>query len=107
MFKKIKILLWVWNLLRKVKEMDKLKGVWEKLSGYKSLFGLLGVVGYFGAKQFGVEPPAVILEASYGLLGVGLAHKLDKATGIVSKVLNVLVEVMKVLDQKKKDEEKK
>jgi hypothetical protein len=78
--------------------------LWDKVSGYKSLFGLLGVVGYFGAKQFGIEPPEFVLEASYGLLGVGLVHKLDKATGVVTKVISVLLEVMKLLDKKKSED---
>ena len=106
LLKKLKILAWFWNVLRKVKEMDKLKGLWEKASGYKSVFGLLGLIGYFAAKQFGVEPPEMILEASYGLLGVGLVHKLDKFTGFVTKALSVLSEVLKLL-AKKKEEEKK
>lgn len=100
-WQKIKLLSWAWALLRKVQTMKKL---WDVLSGYKSVFGLLGVVGYYVAKQFGVDVPEMVLDASYGLLGVGLVHKLDKATGIITKVIEVLLAVLKVLDKKKSEE---
>lgn len=83
--------------------LEKLKGIAGKLDGYKSLIGLLGVVGYYGAQAYGVNPPSVVLETSYGLLGVGLIHKLDKATYVIKKVLPVLSTVLSVLDKKKEE----
>jgi hypothetical protein len=104
---RVKILLWLNGALRKVRNVEKLKALWLKASGYKSLVGLLGVIGYFAAKQFGIEPPSIVLETSYGLLGVGLVHKLDKATSIIGKIIHILGDVTKVLEKKKDEEEKK
>lgn len=101
--KKIKLFTWAWSALGKVTKMKK---VWEKMSGYKSVFGLLGVAGYYAAKQFNVDVPEFVLDFSYGLLGIGLVHKLDKASGVVTKVLVVLNNVIAALN-KKRDEEPK
>jgi hypothetical protein len=97
---KIKILLWI---NKEVSMLEKIKGIAGKLDGYKSLLGLLGVVGYYGAKAYGVNPPEAILNTSYGLLGVGLVHKLDKATDIIKKVLPVLSTILGALDKKKEE----
>lgn len=99
LLKKINFLL----QLNRILGDTKMKKLWEKLSGYKSLLGLLGIVLYFGLKQFGIELPEVVLEASYGLLGVGLVHKLDKATSIVTKVIEVLGAVLKLMEKKKEE----
>lgn len=95
---KLKVLLW---MNKEINKMDKLNGILGKLDGYKSLLGLLGVVGYYGAKAYGVNPPEAVLNASYGMLGVGLVSKLDKATGIVRKVLPILTSVLDLLEKKK------
>lgn len=102
-FERLKVLTWLWRTLGK---MNKLKELLGKLDGYKSLFGLLGVVGYYGAQAAGVNPPSVVLETSVGLLGVGLVHKLDKATGIIKKVLPFLGAVLEIMDKKKEEEKK-
>ncbi len=99
---KLKLLL----LANKVLKDKNVKNLWEKISGYKSLLGLLGIVLYFGLKQFGINLPEPVLEGAYGLLGVGLVHKLDKATQIVTKVIEALGSVLALL-KKKKDEEPK
>lgn len=83
--------------------LDKVKGVLGKLDGLKSLFGLLGVVGYYGAQAYGLNPPSVVLNTSYGLLGVGLVHKLDKASDVLQKVLPVLSNVLDVFNKKKEE----
>lgn len=101
---KFKLFLGLWRMVR---QMEKLKGLLQKLDGYKSLLGLLGVVGYFGAKAYGVNPPEAVLNTSYGLLGVGLVSKLDKATGVVRKVLPILTAVLDLLEKKKLEEVKK
>lgn len=100
LIEKLKILFW---LNKEINKMDKLKGLLGKLDGYKSLLGLLGVVGYFGAKAYGVNPPEAVLNTSYGLLGVGLVSKLDKTTGIVRKILPVLTSVLDLLEKKKEE----
>lgn len=87
--------------------MEKLKSLLGKLDGVKSLLGLLGVAGYYAAEAYGVHPPETILNVSYGMLGVGLVSKLDKATGIVRKVLPVLTTVLDLLEKKKLEEVKK
>ena len=94
------------NLLLLANKIVKDKNVmklWEKVSGYKSLLGLLGIVLYYGLKQFGVNLPDVVLEGAYGLLGVGLVHKLDKATSIVTKVIEALGSVLKLMEKKKEE----
>ena len=80
--------------------------LWEKVSGYKSLLGLLGIVLFYGLKQFGVNLPDMALEGAYGLLGVGLVHKLGKATNIVTKVMEALGSVLKLMEKKKEEEKK-
>lgn len=97
---KIKVFSWAWRLLG---QMDKLQTLLGKLDGYKSYLGLLGVVGYYGAEAYGVHPPEAILNASYGLLGVGLVHKLDKTTDIIKKVLPVLSTILSLFDKKKEE----
>ena len=89
--------------------LEKMNGMLGKLDGAKSYLGLLGVVGYYGAQAYGLNPPEAVLNVSYGLLGVGVVHKLDKATGIVKKVLPILASVLAALDKKKEEnpEEKK
>lgn len=86
--------------------MNTLKGLLGKLDGYKSLLGLLGVAGYYAAVGYGITPPEAVLTTSYGLLGVGLVSKLDKATGIVRKVLPILSSVLDLLEKKKQEEKK-
>ena len=87
--------------------MGKLKGLLQNLDGYKSVLGLLGVIGYHVAHGFGVNVPVVVLNASYGMLGVGLVGKLDKATGIVRKVLPILTAVLDAMEKKKTEGDKK
>lgn len=99
---KIKFLL----ALNRIAEDTRVKNLWEKLSGYKSLLGLLGIVLYFGLKQFGINLPEPVLEGAYGLLGVGLVHKLDKATSIVTKTITALGDILNLLNKKKEEEKK-
>ena len=86
--------------------MKKLTEMLGKLDGLKSYLGLLGVVGYYGAQAFGVTPPEAVLTTSYGLLGVGLVHKLNKGTDLIKKVVPVLSAIIAVLDKKKTEETK-
>lgn len=86
--------------------MDKIKGLLQKLDGYKSLLGLLGVVGYYIAQGFGLHVPAMVLTTSYGMLGVGLVGKLDKATRIVRMALPILTTVLDALEKKKQEGDK-
>ena len=86
--------------------LEKLNGVLGKLDGLKSYLGLLGVVGYYGAKAYGLNPPDAVLTTSYGLLGVGLVHKLDKVSDLIKKFLPVLSAVLAIFDKKKEEEKK-
>lgn len=100
---KIKILSWIWRLPSK---MTKLQAMLGKFDGLKSLLGLLGVVGYYGAQAYGLNPPDPILKVSYGLLGVGMVHKLDKATDIIAKALPALSKILDAFNKKKEEEKK-
>lgn len=81
--------------------MEKLQGLLGKMDGLKSLLGLLGVVGFYGAQAYGLNPPETILKVSFGLLGVGLVHKLDKATDIIAKVMPALSNILNAFNKKK------
>lgn len=100
MLDKLKILYW---LYKEIKMLEKLQGVMGKLDGLKSLLGLLGVVGYYGAQAYGLNPPSAVLNVSYGLLGVGLVHKLDKASDIINKVMPALSNILDVFNKKKEE----
>lgn len=102
-FEEIKLAIKIRQIYKEVMKVDKIKGLLGKLDGLKSLLGLLGVVGYFGAKAYGVAVPEVVLTTSYGLLGVGLVHKLEKATGILGKIIPVLGSILDVLNKKKEE----
>lgn len=84
--------------------MDKLKGLLGKLDGTKTITGLLMIVGYYAAPHWGVKVPDVVLNLGIGWAGVGFAHKLDKVTGILSKIVDVLAKTQGAVN---KDEEKK
>ena len=104
-FEKVKLAVQLNKIYKEIMKMDKLKGFLGKLDGVKSLLGLFGIVGYYGAKAYNVEVPEIVLTTSYGLLGIGLAHKLNKGTDILKKVLPILSSIIALLDKKK--EEKK
>lgn len=99
---KIKLFGWAWRMIKVLEKMKLLVG---KLDGIKSGLGLVGVLGYYAAQAYGLNPPEAVLTTSFGLLGVGLVHKLEKATGIIKIILPVLGSVIATLDKKK--EEKK
>jgi hypothetical protein len=83
----------IWQLQRLYKEvvmLDKIKLALGKLDGLKSTLGLLGVVAYYVAPQFGLHLPDVVLNVSSGLAGVGIAMKLEKGLGILTKALDIL-----------------
>lgn len=84
-------LLWALNkVYEEVKKMDKLNAVMGKLSGTKTITGLLMIVSYYALPNFGVHVPEFVLNLGIGWAGVGFAHKFDKVTGILSKVVDAL-----------------
>src|SRR6185295_19609090 len=95
------------RLVGALKMLDKVKGVLGKLDGLKSVLGLLAVVAYYACPQFGVHLPDFVLKLGSGLAGVGLMHKLEKATGLLAKVLDVLLKVKTVADQTQEELKKK
>lgn len=98
-------LLWLLNkVVTEVGKMDKVRALLAKLDGTKTITGLLMIVGYYAAPHWGVKLPDMVLNLGIGWAGVGLAHKLDKVTGILSKVVDVLA---KTQDAVNKDGEKK
>ena len=92
--------------------LEKLKGALSKMDGAKSILGLLGIVAYYTLPKFGISVPDAVLNISTGLAGVGFAHKLEKATGMLSKGLAIAATVLDVAKKtedklKEKEEEKK
>jgi hypothetical protein len=102
-FEKLKALVQLNRTVKELQMLEKLKGFAGKLDGFKSVLGLLAVVAYYACPQFGVHLPDIVLKLGSGLAGVGLGHKLEKATGLLSKGLDIAV---KALDVAKKTEDK-
>lgn len=95
-FEKLKAIYQLNRLLKEIKMLDKVKGLLGKLDGLKSTLGLLGVVAYYVAPQFGLHLPDVVLNVSSGLAGVGIAMKLEKGLGFLTKALDILGKVVAV-----------
>lgn len=87
---KIRFLFQLQKLYKEIRMLDKIKGLLTKFDGLKSTLGLLGVVAYYVAPQFGLHLPDVVLNVSSGLAGVGIAMKLEKGLGFLTKALDVL-----------------
>ena len=109
---KLKFLFQLNKLYKEIKMLDKIKAGLSKLDGMKSVLGLLGVVAYYAAPNFGLHLPDAVLNISSGLAGIGLMHKLEKGTGVLNKTVAILTAVKTVADKvneelKKKEEEKK
>ena len=70
--------------------LEKLKAGMAKMDGMKSTLGLLMVTAYYAAPTWGVHLPDAVRNIGSAWAAVGLAHKLDKATGILTIVLQIL-----------------
>ncbi len=70
--------------------LEKMKSGMAKLDGWKSTIGLLMVTAYYAAPTWNVHLPDAVLKIGSTWAAVGLAHKLDKATGILTVVLQIL-----------------
>jgi hypothetical protein len=96
---KINFLLWLNSLTGKESKMNSLL---QKLDGVKSVAGLLMVVAYFAGPKFGITVPDVVLKIGSGIASVGLAAKLEKGAGLLTKGLDLahtlLDVVQKVVD---------
>lgn len=87
---KLKLLMWLNSLSKGVTKMDKLKGLLSKLDGLKTVLGLGVVVAYYVVPQFGgPHMPEVVLKIGSALAGVGMAAKLEKGVGILSKAIEM------------------
>jgi hypothetical protein len=112
LLQKIKILVWINQLFNSLSKggskMGKLLG---KLDGVKSVAGLLMITAYYALPQFGIQVPEVVLNVGTGIAGLGLAHKLEKGVGLLSKGLDIGIKVLTVskavLEQLNKKEEVK
>jgi hypothetical protein len=87
---KLKLLMELNKTLNEVMKVEKIKALMAKLDGSKTIIGLLMVVAYYAAPNFGVHLPETVLKIGSGWAAFGMAHKLDKATGILSTVLSIL-----------------
>lgn len=106
LFEKLKLLYQLNKFMEENKVREKLQALLGKMDGLKSILGLLMILGYYIAPQFGVHVPDMVLNTGYGFLGVGLVHKLDKATDIIQKVMPVLSSILDVFNKKKAEETK-
>lgn len=87
---KLKFLMQLRRTLREISMLEKLKNGMAKLDGWKSTIGLLMVVGYYMAPNWNVHLPDAVLKIGSTWAAVGLSHKLDKATGILTVILQIL-----------------
>jgi hypothetical protein len=95
---KIKLLVWVNSLINKLKTGgNKMGSLLQKLDGVKSVVGLLMVVAYYAAPQFGVAVPDVVLKIGSGIASIGLAHKLEKGAGLLTKGIDIAGKALDVL----------
>lgn len=90
---KIKLLVWINGLC---KGGSKMAGLLAKLDGLKSVGGLLMVTAYYALPQFGITVPDVVLKIGTGIAGVGLAHKLEKGVGFLSKGIDIAIKALTV-----------
>ncbi len=104
---KVKFLFQLQKFVKEVQMLEKVKAGLAKLDGLKSVLGLLGMVVYYAGPSFGLHVPDVVLHISTGLAGVGLAHKLEKGTGILTKVLGYLTIAKDVADKTQEELNKK
>jgi len=111
LMEKLKALWQLNRLIKEIKMMEKLKGMLAHLDGLKSTLGLLAVVAYYVAPQFGLHLPDMVLQMGSGLAGVGIAMKLEKGLGFLTKALDILgkavVVAKSVVEALKKKEEVK
>lgn len=89
-FEKIKFLSQLNKMVKEIQMLAKLKAGMAKMDGMKSTLGLLMVVAYYALPNYGVHVPDMVLKMGSAWAAVGLCHKLDKLTGIVTMVLQVL-----------------
>lgn len=90
LFDKIKFLLQLKQMFKEIQMLEKLKGTMAHLDGYKSTIGLLMVVVYYTLPKYGIIVPDAVLKIGSAWAAIGMAHKLDKATGILTTVLQIL-----------------
>ena len=84
--------------------LNKLKAGMAKMDGWKSTIGLLMVTAYYAAPQWNVHLPDAVLNIGSAWAAIGMAHKLDKATGILTVILQILTATKDSVNNK---EEKK
>lgn len=78
----------------------------QKLDGYKSIAGLIIVVAYYILPQYtNIHVPEFVYKLGLGIASAGLAHKVEKGTGVISKILDGLKMALDAITAK--DEVKK
>lgn len=98
-FDKIKFLIQLKQTLKEISMLDKMKQGMAKLDGWKSVIGLLMVTAYYAAPTWNVHLPDAVLKIGGTLAAGGLAHKLDKATNILTVILQVLTATKESINQ--------
>ncbi len=89
-FDKIKFLMQLKNTLKDISMLEKLKAGMAHMDGLKTTIGLLMVVAYYALPQFNIHLPDAVLKIGSGWAALGMAHKLDKATNILTVILQIL-----------------
>lgn len=106
LIEKINFLLQLKKTIGEIKMLDKLKNGMVKMDGWKSITGLLMVVAYYTAPKWNVHLPDFVLQIGSVWAGIGMAHRLDKATGILSTVLQVLTATKDTVNKENQQEKK-
>lgn len=99
---KIKFLIQLKNTVKDIKMLDKIKTGMAKMDGWKSIVGLLMVTAYYAAPTWKVHLPDAVLEIGSAWAALGMAHKLDKATGILTVVLQILTATKETVNAQEK-----
>lgn len=90
LFEKLQFLMQIRKTLQEISMLEKLKNGMAKMDGMKSTAGLLMVVAYYVAPKWNIHLPDIVLKMGSAWAAVGLAHKLDKATGVLTVILQIL-----------------
>lgn len=99
---KIKLLLGLKSIVSQIPETPSTTSIWQKLDGTKSITGLLMIIAYYALPSFGIKVPDIFLKIGITWAGVGLAHKFDKATNVLSAVMTAISKTNDTINGDKK-----
>lgn len=98
LIEKFKFLMQLNKMIKEIQMLDKMKGMLGHMDGLKSTMGLLMVVAYYALPQYThIHVPDMVLNMGAGMAGLGLAHKLEKGTALLTKGLDILTKVLQIM----------